>query len=150
MTGTPRFVVNAEAAVYRDGEYLLAERSAEEDHAAGALSLIGGKVERSEPSRAVLAKTVRRELREEVGVEVDELEYVTSAGFESDTGDNVVNVVFLASYAGGTARPREPEEVAAVHWRTLESIRSDEMIPAYIRAYIDQVEERRTQLAALD
>ncbi|MFT4911057.1 MAG: hypothetical protein ACI9TI_002239 [Natronomonas sp.] len=31
----PRYVVNVEAAIHREGESLLAERSATEDHAAG-------------------------------------------------------------------------------------------------------------------
>ena len=39
------FIVNTEAAIYRDGSYLLCRRSEKEEHAPGGLALIGGKVE---------------------------------------------------------------------------------------------------------
>lgn len=142
----PHYVVNVEAAVYRDGEYLLAERSAEENHAAGLLSLVGGKVEGVENAPTVLEDTVRRELREEVGVEVRDPEYVTSAAFVSDGGASVVNVVFLCRYDAGEARPREPEEVAAVHWLSPDAVADHPDAPAFTVEYVDRVEERRQEL----
>ena len=158
----PLYVVNVEAAVYRDsetappsrtgggetadGEYLLAERSPDEDHAAGTLSLIGGKVEGDETGDAVLEQTVRRELREEVGVEVDAVEYVTSSAFVTDDGAPVVNAVFLARYADGEPRPREPEEVAAVHWRTPDAVLGDDDVPSFTRRYVEGAEARRRRL----
>ena len=39
------YFVNVEGAVVRDGEYLLVERAAAEEHAAGLLGFPGGKVE---------------------------------------------------------------------------------------------------------
>lgn len=156
------YVVNVEAAVFRDsetappsrtgggetadGEYLLAERSPEEDHAAATLSLVGGKVEGDETGEEVLERTVRRELREEVGVAVDALEYVTSNAFVADTGTPVVNTVFLARYADGEVRAREPDEVAAVHWRTPDAVLGDDEVPVFVREYVERAEARRQHL----
>ena len=42
------FIVNVEGAVYKNGKWLLIERSLKEEHAGGTLSLVGGKVEKKE------------------------------------------------------------------------------------------------------
>jgi len=139
----PAYVVNVEAAIHREGEYLLAERSAAEDHAAGALSLIGGTVEASGETDRPLERTVRREVREEVGLEVTDLGYVTSSAFVSDDGSSVVNVVFRAEYESGTARARDPDEVAAVHWLPLDEIVGAEAVPEFTREYVELAESDR-------
>ena len=139
----PTYVVNVEAAIHRDGEYLLVERSAAEDHAAGQLSLVGGKVEADGATDRPLEGTVKREVREEVGVEITDLAYVTSAAFVADDGANVTNVVFRARYEDGEARPRDPEEVAAVHWRTPAEIDDANDVPAFTREYVGLAEADR-------
>jgi len=139
----PTHVVNVEAAIHRDGEYLLVERSAAENHAAGQLSLIGGKVEADGERDRPLERTVKREVREEVGVAITDLSYVTSAAFVSDDGASVTNVVFRARYESGEARPREPEEVAAVHWRNPAEIADAEDVPEFTRDYVDLAEADR-------
>ncbi|QDX40732.1 NUDIX domain-containing protein [Salarchaeum sp. JOR-1] len=139
----PHYVVNAEAAVHRDGEYLLVERAAAEEHGAGALALVGGKVEVTE-GREVLEATVRREVAEEVGVTVGSMEYVTNSAFETPD-DRVVNTVFLAEYDAGTARVRDPEEVAAVHWLSPAEVRDHPDAPQFTADYVDAVEAHRVE-----
>jgi 8-oxo-dGTP diphosphatase len=146
VTDATRFVVNAEAAVYRDGQYLLAERAAAEDHAAGALSLVGGKVEPDEEGEGVLAATVRREVHEETGVEVDEVAYVTSGQFVDDGGTPVVNAVFLARHASGEPRVCEPDELADVGWFGADAALDHEAVPTFTRAYLAAIDERRRAL----
>ena len=146
MSDAVRFAVNVEAAVHREGEYLLAERAATEDHAAGARSLVGGTVEREEDGEDVLAATVRREVREEVGVRIGETAYVTSAQFVDDGGTPCVNVVLLARHEAGEGEVREPEEVARVGWFTPEAVRAHEDVPAFTREYVAAAEERRREL----
>ncbi|ELZ25689.1 mutT/NUDIX family protein [Halosimplex carlsbadense 2-9-1] len=136
-------VVNVDGAVARardDGstEYLLVERSAEEDHAAGLLGLPGGKLEPEPGIDHAVEATVRREIEEEVGVVVGEVAYVCSGTFETDTGHQCLNVVTLCAYDGGDARPREPEEVAAVHWLTMDEIRAREDVPAFTETYVER------------
>ena len=39
------FIVNVEGAIRKDNKWIIIERSHKEEHAAGLLSLVGGKVE---------------------------------------------------------------------------------------------------------
>ena len=115
MTDAPRYVVNVEAAIYRDGEYLLVERAADENHASGHLALVGGTVEGSTHDTRAFERTVHREVREEVDVAVTDLTYLQSNGFVADTGAECLNVVFLARHDEGAPTVAAPEEVAATH-----------------------------------
>ena len=116
------FVVNVEGAVEKDGRYLMIVRGANVPHAPGALSFPGGKVEVSDGPDDALESTLRREIREEVGVEIeDEIRYVESHRFETDDGKQVVGVTFLCRYKSGTPAA-DPTEVEAVRWMTPEQI----------------------------
>jgi 8-oxo-dGTP diphosphatase len=137
------YVVNVEGAVVRDGEYLLVERAAEEDHAAGTLAFPGGKVEQAPPGDAPVEATVRRELSEEVGIEVGAVEYSHSRTFETDTGVQCLNIVTRCRYESGTASPREPEEVAAVHWLGAEELGSHDDVPGFLWRDIERIESQR-------
>ena len=119
------FVVNVEGAVEKDGRYLMIVRGADVAHAPGALSFPGGKVEASDGPDNALESTLRREIREEVGVEVeDEMRYVESRRFDTDDGKQVVGVTFLCRYRSG-APTADPAEVQAVRWMTPEQILRD-------------------------
>lgn len=76
---SPLYIVNVEAAIYHNDEWLIAKRSTKEAHAGGTLALIGGKVETTKIENDALEKAARREILEEVGIEVsDEMHYVKS------------------------------------------------------------------------
>jgi 8-oxo-dGTP diphosphatase len=66
------FVVNVEAAIYKDDRWLVIRRSLKESHAAGMVSLVGGKVEHEGNQSDILERTLRREIVEEVGIEVSD------------------------------------------------------------------------------
>ncbi|QLH83938.1 NUDIX domain-containing protein [Halosimplex pelagicum] len=119
-------------------EHLLVERSADEDHAAGLLGLPGGKLEPEPGTDHAVEATVVREIEEEVGVEVGGVEYVCSGTFEGDTGHQCLNVVTLCEYEGGEAEPRAPEEVAAVHWLTMDELRAREDVPEFTETYVER------------
>ncbi|WP_458209452.1 NUDIX domain-containing protein [Haladaptatus sp. NG-SE-30] len=138
------YVVNIDGVVVRDDEYLLIERGADEEHAAGLLGFPGGKVEGEPGDEAVIENTVARELREEVGVEVGNVEYVLSTTFEADDGTRCLNILTLCEYESGEAYPRAPDEVAAVHWLSYDEINDREDVPAFTEHYIDRIEEYRT------
>lgn len=139
------YVVNVEAAIYNSGEYLITERAAAEEHAAGMWSLVGGTVEESDEDENVLERTVRREIREEVGITVSqELDYIESRTFVTDTGDRVVNVVFLCQHDGGTAHINEPDEIASIQWLTAEEIAVHPDIPPWTQQSIVYAETERT------
>ena len=72
-----------------------------------------------------LESTLRREVREEVGVEVEsEMRYVASRRFETDDGKQVVSVTFFCRYGSGTPTAA-PAEVQAVRWMTPDQILRD-------------------------
>jgi len=132
------YVVNVDGVVVRDDEYLLIERGADEDHAPGVLGLPGGKLESPPGTDDAVEATARRELAEEVGIEVGSVEYVCSGTFESDTGQQCLNVVTRCEYTGGEPAPQDPEEVAAVHWLTREAIETRDDVPAFTERYVER------------
>ncbi|MEX2373658.1 MAG: NUDIX domain-containing protein, partial [Dehalococcoidia bacterium] len=64
------FIVNIEAFVWHDGRYLMIVRGASEEIAPNTLTPPGGKVEAADGEPDILEATLRREVREEAGVEV--------------------------------------------------------------------------------
>lgn len=135
--------MNVEAAISRDGEYLLVRRSDEEDHAAGEYGLPGGTVETESSDGGALEATLRREVREEVGPTVADPEYVDSTAFVTDTGESAVNVVFRCRHESGEARVADPDEVAGVEWLTPAEIRDRKVVPPWTRRSVERAEGGR-------
>jgi 8-oxo-dGTP pyrophosphatase MutT (NUDIX family) len=128
------YVVNVEAAIFRDDRWLMILRSAEEAHAAGTLSFVGGKVERAGIADNILEETLRREITEEVGVTVaDKIRYVESKSFIADDGLPVIDIVFLCRYESGEPRALDPAEVASVEWITFDAIMAHPKTPVWIK-----------------
>ncbi len=138
----PRFVVNVEVAIHRDGQWLLIERAANRRHAGGTLAFPGGRAERTDGPPDVLEACARREVAEEIGVGVGPLEYLESKSFCSAQGRWVVDVVFLAAWAGGQPRVAAPDEVAQVAWMTYPAVCDDPRTPPWLRQSLDRAEHR--------
>lgn len=136
------YVVNVDCAVVEDGEYLLIERAASEGHAGGTLASPGGTVDDPPADVDPVVATARRELREEVGLAVGAVDYVTSRTFETDDGTRVLNVVVRCERVGGEARVAAPDEVAAVEWLSPAALRARDP-PAYLLDYLDHVAAAR-------
>nr|WP_227357169.1 NUDIX domain-containing protein [Haladaptatus salinisoli] len=137
------YVVNVDGVVVKDDEYLFIERGENEDHAAGLLAFPGGKVEQSPGGTETIEKTAARELYEEVGVKVGDIEYICSTTFEADDGTCCLNIVVLCEYVAGNAYPRAPDEVAAVHWLSYDEIKARTDVPEFIEHFIDRTEKAR-------
>jgi 8-oxo-dGTP diphosphatase len=89
------FIVNVEGAIFKNDKWLIIKRSEKEEHTGGLLSLVGGKVEIEGHSTDILERTIKREILEEVGITVKEnLKYVHSTSFVTDSGENVIDIVF--------------------------------------------------------
>lgn len=133
--GRPAYVVNVEVFLHRDGRWLLIRRGAEM-HAPGTLAGPGGKVEVEGEVPGVLEETGRREVLEEVGVDLTgtSFSYVDSARFVTDDGDPVVNVILAAPLpAGAQPDAASPDEVAGVVWVTLDEALADPDCPPWTR-----------------
>jgi len=89
------YIVNVEAAIFKDDKWLVTQRSEQEPHAPGTLSMPGGKVEVSGHANDVLEEAVKREVMEEVGVELDVLDYVKSSAFVTDDSRQAVDIPAL-------------------------------------------------------
>ena len=142
-----RYIVNVEAAIVRDGRYLMIVRGEDEEHAPGTLALPGGKVEEAGQVADALEGTVRREVAEEVGLTLDaDLAYVHSVTFTTDYGVPVVDVVFLCRDSGGDPAALDVGEVAAVAWLTAAEVAAHDQAPPWTRRTIALAEATRLRL----
>ncbi|MBV6684998.1 NUDIX domain-containing protein [Bacillus sp. JRC01] len=135
------FVVNVEGAIRRGDRWLMIKRSDKEEHAPGALSFVGGKCEREEASADILERTLQREIYEEVGVNVTDLQYVNSSIFQTASGIDVIDVVYICTLQEGEAYPKSPDEVDEIKWLTTEEILAHPGIPDFLVHNIQQCEE---------
>lgn len=119
----PRQVLVAAAVVLRAGRVLLSQRKAG-THLEGAWELPGGKVEPDEDPRHAVA----RELREELGVDVD-VGDIFDVTFHRYPGKSVLLLFYEASLAPGSPEPR-PIDVAAVRWAEAGELRDGDFPPA--------------------
>ncbi|ADU28516.1 NUDIX hydrolase [Evansella cellulosilytica] len=144
------FIVNVEGAIYKDDKWLIIERSKKEEHAGGLLSLVGGKVEQEGYTSDILERTVKREISEEVDVTVKEkLKYVHSTSFVADSGENVVDIVFLCEYDSGKAIAKSPDEVESVNWMTPQQVYEHPNAPDYLKVSIKKAENVKSAIVAL-
>lgn len=144
----PKYAVNVDVAVRREPpetgpEYLFIVRGEDEVHAPGTLSFPGGTLEADPGEAGVVTGTARRELREEVGVELTDSEIVTSTTFELDSDHPCLNLVVTAEYDGGEAHVADPEEVGAVEWRTAEDVLGADETPPWTRDLLEAVLDHR-------
>jgi len=148
--GSSHFIVNVEGAIFKGNKWLIIERSKKEAHAGGLLSLVGGKVDYEGNSSDILERTVIREIFEEVGATVkDGLQYIHSTSFITNSGENVVDIVFLCEYDSGNVFPKSPDEVEAIFWMTAQEIYEHPNAPDYLKESIKKAESMRTEMLKL-
>ncbi|WP_136606116.1 NUDIX hydrolase [Paenibacillus dokdonensis] len=141
------FVINVEGAVYQENKWLVIKRGSGEEHAAGTLSFVGGTVEQEGFSQDILERTVKREIFEEVGVEIKErMHFAYSSSFVTGDGSPVINVVFVCEYDHGTAHRKSPEEVEAVYWMTAEEIIKHPDTPPWTMESVNRADSILKQL----
>jgi 8-oxo-dGTP diphosphatase len=112
------------AIVIRDGHLLMVRRA--QEPARGLWSVPGGKVEPAE----YLSDALRREVREETGLEIDVGEL---AGFFEviSEEDHYVIMDFLSSYSGSDV-PRPGDDVDRVRWVPLDEVPSLDCTPRFV------------------
>ncbi|MEC9488509.1 MAG: NUDIX domain-containing protein [Halanaerobium sp.] len=132
------YLVNVEGAIFHQGRWLLIKRGRGEEHAPGTISLVGGKVEGTGLSQNILEQNLRREIREEVGIEVAaEMEYVESKFFLTDRGEPVLDIVFQCFYEKGQIQPGDPAEIEDIFWLTPEEV-NEWVLPEYVRSSLEK------------
>jgi len=110
------------ALVIKDGKILVGQRSYEESHQPGRWSIPGGKVDRTNGDvENIVEETLRREVLEETGVEIEEeVKLMANNTFIRSTGHHVVVLVFLCTWKSGEAKPLE--DTIDVKWITKEEV----------------------------
>lgn len=141
------YIVNVEAAIYKNDKWLIIKRSEKEEHAPGFLSMVGGKVETRIVENDVLEETLKREIMEEVGIQVSEkLHYVESKSFILDKGQVVIDIIFLCKYQSGEPKSMSADEVSGVYWMSSSEIFENICTPIWLKESIEKVESIRLKI----
>lgn len=142
------YIVNVEAAIYKNEEWLIIKRSEKEEHAPGLLSMVGGKVETKTTGSNVLEEALIREIAEEVGIQVSKtLYYVESKSFISDKGQAVIDIVFLCRYESGEPKCMSDDEVSEIYWMSCKEILENKSVPVWLKESIGKAENIRNALS---
>lgn len=116
------------AIVVKDGKYLITQRSKTKRRFPSKWTVPGGKLETKDyldlPKDTefywynVLEKTLKREVQEEVGIQIKNIEYITSlATVHADNAPSLV-ISCIADYVSGEVT-LDPEESEKFAWVTL-------------------------------
>lgn len=136
-----------EAAIYKNDKWLIIKRSEKEEHAPGLLAMVGGKVETKIGENNVLEKTLRREIMEEVGIEVSKaLHYVESKSFISYKGQAVIDIVFLCKYKSGEPKCISVDEVSEIYWMSSTEVLEQRTAPIWLKESIEKAERIRLEV----
>src|SRR3989344_6660991 len=131
-----RFKVVITAIVIRDGRYLILKRSEKEEKFPNRWTVPGGKLDPGEyvprPKDTpdywynVLEETLRREVREEAGIEIANIRYVTSLADAPEGKDPSLVISCLADYASGDIVLSD--EMSDAAWVSLEEVKQYDLI----------------------
>ncbi len=119
-----KFIVNTSAIIVNDkGEILITQRSLSEDVFPGYWGIPGGTLDKEDKD---LETSLKRELMEEVGIEISNIQLVQNNTVTREDG-NKLYLVFLAKYMKG--EPRTSDEVEKVEWRSFTDLKDLQMTP---------------------
>ena len=129
--------------VHRDGGWLLGVRAPGLAYAPGRLGLIGGHVEADAPAVGVLEETGRREVAEEVGLNLTgvPLSYLESEYFVTEGGERQVTVTFLAPAPPDQEPRADAAELTEVGWYTAEEADADPRRPDWLPALLGRADQ---------
>lgn len=108
-------VIFVEAWIQRGDKLLLSKRASDDEQSSGLWALPGGKVELG-LGEGVIEEALRRDVREEVGLEIDDIRFFASRSFVRVSGHHVVALSFIVSSPAGEALALEDQD--EVRWVT--------------------------------
>jgi 8-oxo-dGTP diphosphatase len=140
------YAVTVCVLIQRGDTWLLVVRAPDVAYAPNMIGMIGGHVEVTHPLADVLEATARREVTEEVGLDLSQvtLRYLESEFFITDRGERQITVTFTTRAPSGI----EPyvnatDELVEVGWWTLADLEADPRCPSWLPPLI-----RRAALAS--
>ncbi len=130
------FKVVITAIVVKDGKYLVLQRAAWEKKFPSRWTVPGGKLDTEDyihlPKDTpdywynVLERTLRREVKEEAGIEISNIRYVTSLADAREGDDPSLVISCLADYASGEVVL--DESMTEFRWVNLEEAKAVDLI----------------------
>jgi len=120
MENNTTYKILVSAIIVKDGKILISQRDHKDSFRPGEWTVPGGKVENYgnvEEIENIVEKTLIKEVREEVGVEIKETAHlIANYTFKHKEGHIMLALVFMCEYLSGTAQPLE--DTAEVRWIT--------------------------------
>jgi 8-oxo-dGTP pyrophosphatase MutT (NUDIX family) len=133
------YAVTVCVLIHRGNSVLLVARAPGVGYAPNMIGMIGGHVAVTDPGRDVLETTARREVAEEVGLDLSgvPLTYQESEFFITDGGERQITVTFSApAPSGDEPYVNAPDELTEVGWWTLDDLEADPRCPPWLPALI--------------
>lgn len=125
------------AIIVKDGKYLITRRSPNKKRFPGMWTVPGGKLETDDYTSLpkdttdywynVLEKVLRREVKEEVGLDIENITYVTSLATVHGDGNPSLVISCLADYRSGDVLLQK-DETDAFEWVSLEEAKGYQLI----------------------
>jgi 8-oxo-dGTP diphosphatase len=140
------YAVTVCVLIQRGDSWLLVIRAPDVTYAPNKIGMIGGHVDVTRPLADVLEATARREVAEEVGLDLSEtpLRYLESEFFITDSGERQITVSFTAQVPPAIEPyVNAPHELVEVGWWTLSDLEADPRCPPWLPVLI-----RRAALAS--
>lgn len=132
-----KFEVVITAIIVKDGKFLVTRRSMTKKRFPGMWTVPGGHLETKDyldlPKDTehywynVLEKTLAREVKEEVGVEINNVDYVTSLASVHTDGNPSIVISCMGDYVSGEVKLQEGE-TDEYRWVSLEEAREIPLI----------------------
>ncbi len=150
------------AIIKKDGKYLIERRALTKKRFPGKWTVPGGRLQSSDylelPKDTedywynVLERTLKREVKEEVGIEINNIKYVTSLATVHQDGASSLVISCAANYVSGEVT-LQPEETDQYAWVTLEEAKDydlidgiyDELVMAEQKTKGEKIEWQRHQ-----
>lgn len=142
------------AIVIKDGKFLITRRSLNKKRFPGKWTVPGGKLDTGDyinlPKDTeaywynVLEKTLKREVMEEVGIEIANVEYLTSLATIHNDGQPSLVISCIADYLSGEIKLQE-EEADAFAWVNADEAKNYDLIDGIYDELIMAEKNKRNQ-----
>jgi len=138
---TPTYRITTAAVIHDPKKgFLLGKRSLEEDTVAGFWSLIAGKLEATGPAQDVLEDNLRKEIKEEIGVLVDNINYLDSHMWQ-DTDPLKITIVFTVTISAGEPKALDPREITDINWFKPDEI-NNLKLPPHVHHVLEKAQKQ--------
>lgn len=126
-----RIKVGVGLLVFKDGKVLFGKRKG--DHIAGVYGTVGGHLEYGESFQ----DCARREVREEAGIEIDNIRFLCVNNFKDYAPPHYVDIGVVADWKSGEPQLLEPHKCEGWSWHDLDNLPTPMMsvLNNYFEAY---------------